>query len=60
MAEMGSAFIMNSLGLETAGTFKNSTAYIQSWIKVLRNEVKFDVSATSKAEKAVKFNLNEK
>lgn len=60
VAEMGSAFIMNSLGLETTGTFKNSTAYIQSWIKVLRNDVKFVVSASSKAEKAVKYILNEK
>ena len=60
VAEMGSAFIMNSLGLETAGTFKNSTAYIQSWINVLRNDVKFVVSASSKAEKAVKYILNEK
>ena len=54
VAEMGSAFIMNSLGLE------NSTAYIQSWIKVLRNDVKFIVSASSKAEKAAKYILNEK
>lgn len=59
VAELGSAFIMNSLGLETTRTLKNSTAYIQSWIKVLRNDIKFIVSASSKAEKAVKYILNQ-
>ena len=60
VAEMGSAFIMYLLGLETVGTKQNSTAYIQSWITVLRNDVKFVVSASSKAEKAVKYILNKK
>lgn len=60
VAEMGSAFIMYLLGLGTVGTKQNSTAYIQSWITVLRNDVKFVVSASSKAEKAVKYILNKK
>lgn len=57
IAEIGSAFLMNHIGIETAKTFKNSTAYIQNWLQVLRNDNKFIVSASSKAEKAMKYIL---
>ncbi len=59
IAEIGSASLMNIIGIETGKTFQNSTAYIQSWLSVLRNDVKFIVSASSKAEKAVNYILNE-
>ena len=59
VAEIGSANIMNILGIETKKSFRNSSAYIQNWLSVLRNDVKFIVSASSKAEKAVKYILNE-
>lgn len=55
VAEMGSASILNILGIETDATFKNSAAYIQNWLQVLRNDNKFIVSAASKAEKAVNY-----
>lgn len=55
IAEIGSASIMNLLGIETHKTFKNSTAYIQNWISVLKNDARFIVSASSKAEKAVEY-----
>ena len=58
VAELGSASLMNIIGIETRKSFKNSTAYIQSWIRVLKNDVKFIVSASSKAEKAVNYILN--
>lgn len=58
-AELGSAFLINMLDIETEKSFKNSSAYIQSWIKALKNDNKFIVSASSKAEKAVKYILNE-
>lgn len=58
VAEIGSASIMNMLGIETTHSFRNSTAYIQSWLQVLRNDVKFIVSASSRAEKAVDYILN--
>lgn len=57
IAEIGSAFLMNHIGIETAKTFKNSAAYIQNWLQVLRNDNKFIVSASSKAEKAMKYIL---
>lgn len=57
IAEIGSAFLMNHIGIETSNTFNNSAAYIQSWLKVLRDDNRFIVSASSKAEKAMKYIL---
>ena len=48
---------MNMLGIEKTKTFRNSAAYIQSWVKVLKNDNKFIVSAAGKAEKAVNYIL---
>lgn len=58
-AEIGSAMILNRLGIETEKTFNNSTAYIQNWLQVLKNDNKFIISASSKSEKAVKYIFNE-
>ncbi len=58
VAEVGSAALMNIIGIETKGSFKNSVAYIQSWIRVLKNDIKFIVSASSRAEKATNYILN--
>ena len=59
VAEIGAACMLNVLNIETDKTFKNSVAYIQSWIKVLKNDKRLIVSASSKAEKAVNFIFNE-
>lgn len=58
-AEISSATLMSIAGIETPKTFRNSTAYIQNWLQVLRNDNKFIVSASSKAEKAVNYILAE-
>lgn len=58
-AELGSAFLINKLGIASSKSFTNSTAYIQSWLRVLKNDKKFIISASSRAEKAVKYILNE-
>lgn len=59
VAEIGSASLMNIIGIETSKSFRNSSAYIQNWLSVLKNDVKFIVSASSKAEKAVSCILGE-
>ena len=59
VAEIGSATLINKLGIGTNKSFNNSTAYIQSWLRVLKNDKKFIISASSRAEKAVKYILNE-
>lgn len=57
IAEIGSSMLMNQAGIESDKTFNNSAAYIKSWLGVLKNDNKFIVSASGKAEKAVKFIL---
>lgn len=59
VAEIGSATILNIIGIETKSSFTNSAAYIQNWLSVLRNDVKFIVSASSKAEKAINYILKQ-
>lgn len=59
VAELSSATLMSVAGLETPKTFRNSTTYIQNWLQVLRNDNKFIVSASSKAEKAVNYILTQ-
>ena len=58
VAEIGAAALVNHTGLETIGSFRNSTAYIQNWLKVLKNDKRFIISAAGKAEKAVNLILN--
>ena len=58
VAEIGSANLLNIIGIETRKTFRNNAAYIQNWLSVLKNDVKFIVSAAGKAEKAVNYILN--
>lgn len=59
IAEVGASMLLNKVGMETGSSFKNNAAYIQNWLKVLKNDKRFIVSAAGKAEKAVKFILNE-
>ena len=59
VAEIGASMLVNISGLETDGSVKNNVAYIQSWLKALENDKRLIVSASSKAEKAVKYILGE-
>lgn len=58
VAETGSAYLMSYFGVETDKTARNTGAYLQSWIKVLKNDKKMFVSAASRAGKAVDFILS--
>lgn len=58
VAEIGAAAIMNTLGLETADSFKNSAAYLQGWLSALKNDKRLIVSAAAKADKAARLILN--
>ena len=59
IAEIGASALVNHVGLETADSFRNNTAYVQNWLTVLRNDKRFIVSAAGKAEKAVHMILGE-
>jgi len=52
VAEIGAAALLNRCGIETAGSFRNSAAYIQSWLRALRNDKKLIVTASGAAAKA--------
>lgn len=60
VAEIGASAMLNILDIETKSSFNNSVAYIQSWIKALKNDNKLIVSASTKAEQAVKYIFNGK
>lgn len=58
VAEIGSAALMNLSGIEERRTFRNSAAYIQSWLSALKNDNRLIVSASSQAEKAVNYMID--
>ena len=58
VAELGASALVNFLGLESKGSFRNSAAYIQSWASRLREDSKLIVTASGKAEKAVNYILS--
>ena len=57
VAEIGAAALVNHTGLETADSFRNNAAYVQNWLQVLKNDKRFIVSASGRAEKAVNLIL---
>lgn len=59
IAEIGAATLVNHCGIETSSSFRNSTAYIQNWLSVLKNDKRFIVSAAGKVEKAINLILNQ-
>lgn len=59
VAEIGANFLMTKIGKQTPTCFDNSVAYIQSWIKRFQEHPKFIIKASSYAQKAVDFILNE-
>jgi len=59
VAEIGAATLVNHVGLETASSFRNSAAYIQNWLGILKGDKRFIVSAAGRAEKAVNLILNQ-
>ena len=59
IAEIGAAALVNRAGLETSISFRNSAAYVQNWLSVLKSDKRFIVSASGRADKAVSLILGE-
>lgn len=55
VAEITAVALMQHVGLETKGTFRNSTAYIQNWLTALRNNKRLIVTASGAAAKAFDY-----
>jgi antirestriction protein ArdC len=58
VAEIGAAFLNSHAGILNNVTLQDSAAYIQGWLKQLRNDKKFIIEASAKAQKAVDYILN--
>ncbi|MFC1528409.1 zincin-like metallopeptidase domain-containing protein [Candidatus Latescibacterota bacterium] len=54
VAEIGVSFLCGVTGIERE-TIDNSTSYIQSWLRALRDDVKMVVIAAGHAQKAVDY-----
>lgn len=59
VAEIGAAALMNYTGVETPSTFRNNAAYVQGWLRALKNDRRLIVAASGAAEKAVRYILGE-
>lgn len=57
VAEMGAAFLCAKSGIGNV-TIDNSAAYIQSWMKALKDDKKLLITAAGQAQKAVNYITN--
>jgi len=58
VAELGASCLLQSLGISTEDSIRNSAGYVQGWLDVLRSDKRMVVFAASAAEKACKFILD--
>lgn len=56
-AELGSIFILNSLGIETNTSHRNSVAYLNGWLNAIKEDSKMIVKAAGLATKACAYIL---
>ena len=59
VAEIGSAMLCNAVKIDCEKAFKNSVAYIQGWLRKLKNDNRMIVWASSRAEKAARYIMGE-
>ena len=57
VAEFGSSMLCGFVGIEQQ-TLENSAAYIQGWLKVLKNDQRLAIMAAGQAQRAADFILN--
>lgn len=55
VAELSACILSGYLGIESDFSEKNSIAYMRSWLKALKDNVTWIVSASSQAEKAAEY-----
>jgi antirestriction protein ArdC len=51
-AELTSCAVLANMGVETTASFRNNAAYIQSWVRVLKEDSHAVIRASAKAEQA--------
>lgn len=60
IAELGSAFLCAKAGIDSPHLEEQSAAYLKSWLKVLKNDSKLLIQASSAAQKSCDLILNVK
>ena|SRR3990172_1601648 len=55
IAEMGASFLSGCAGIFDAPQLEQAAAYIQNWIKVLKNDSRMVIQAASAAQKAADY-----
>lgn len=55
IAEIGAASLVNHCGIENKSSFRNSAAYLQGWLRALKNDPTLIIAAAGKAEKAYEY-----
>jgi len=60
IAEIGSCFLNNQVGIDNSSVFKNNVAYIQGWLKALKDDVRLITVASGQAQKAINYILGVK
>lgn len=58
VAEIGAAFLCGHAGIEAEQVIKNNQSYCANWLQQLRNNIKWLVWASSRAEAAYKYIVN--
>ncbi len=57
-AEIGASYLQSIAGVSSQKHIENNVAYIQGWLKQLRNDKRFIIYASSQAQRATDFILN--
>jgi antirestriction protein ArdC len=58
-AELGAAFLCAIAQIEKQDVLENSAAYLQNWLKVLREDSRFIFEVAAEAQKAVDCIVND-
>ena len=60
VAEITAACVLNTCGIETPQSFRNSASYIDNWLRAIRGDNRLIISAAGKAEKAVSLIMGDR
>jgi antirestriction protein ArdC len=58
IAELGGVFACRELGVPASDDLTNQTAYLANWLKAMRSDSRFIITASAQASKAATYILN--
>lgn len=60
VAEIGASYLCATVGIDYEPILQNAAAYIQGWLKVLKQDKRFIFKASAEAQKAADYIIHEK